>query len=433
MRLTRQLEILMTHLYVALRIRLRIVLWILVHRFMLLYKESKKGSSYASIRVVNAMTRFLTLQSLDVGVKTSFGFGDQQWKVTKGSLVVAHGNKRDWWFGKVEETFLHNVREDKKTTEIGAVHWTYRSYGPYIIASTLSDPATMIPLSKTAQSFEVATNSKKLTNQYEEGVQVVLVDIPKNLADNDSIVAEHSRSFEDSGRLDEEYSEDGGSSNEGGSETPHERRHHKACGCSGLEKSRMAGKGTYKARLVVKGFQQIHREPFYVGALNDTSTQHKNEGFQLAGQEENLKCRIKEILYGLIQAQKAMMKDRCSEKHVLGYVLTVDVTTVEWESRLQKSITIFLERRALQRCSTRADGGVEEEKLKFFVSSNCGASELIMEDDVLPERGVFRIVCGGTEWDRAVAQPQVNPDSTIAQVEQVTSFSDYRTSCVMYR
>ncbi|GJU75619.1 nuclear/nucleolar GTPase 2 [Tanacetum coccineum] len=35
------------------------------------------------------------------------------------------------------------------------------------------------------------------------------------------------------------------------------------------------------------------------------------------------------------------MKDRCSEKHVLSYVLTVDVTTVEWESRLQKSITIY--------------------------------------------------------------------------------------------
>ncbi|GJZ05234.1 retrovirus-related pol polyprotein from transposon TNT 1-94 [Tanacetum coccineum] len=40
----------------------------------------------------------------------------------------------------------------------------------------------------------------------------------------------------------------------------------------------------YKARLV---------EPSYVGALNDTSTQHKSKGFQLAGQEENLECRLK--------------------------------------------------------------------------------------------------------------------------------------------
>ncbi|GKE37142.1 hypothetical protein Tco_1460547, partial [Tanacetum coccineum] len=35
------------------------------------------------------------------------------------------------------------------------------------------------------------------------------------------------------------------------------------------------------------------------------------------------------------------MKDRCSEKHVLSYLLTVGVTTVEWESRLQNSITIW--------------------------------------------------------------------------------------------
>ncbi|GKC44436.1 retrovirus-related pol polyprotein from transposon TNT 1-94 [Tanacetum coccineum] len=33
-------------------------------------------------------------------------------------------------------------------------------------------------------------------------------------------------------------------------------------------------------------------------------------------------------------------KKRCSDKQVLGYVFTVGVTTIEWESRLQKSITI---------------------------------------------------------------------------------------------
>ncbi|GKD48297.1 hypothetical protein Tco_1277273 [Tanacetum coccineum] len=53
----------------------------------------------------------------------------------------------------------------------------------------------------------------------------------------------------------------------------------------------------------IKEEQNIsEKEPSYVGALNDTSTQHKSEGFQLAGQEENLECRLKEIMYGLIQA-----------------------------------------------------------------------------------------------------------------------------------
>ncbi|GJW65426.1 retrovirus-related pol polyprotein from transposon TNT 1-94 [Tanacetum coccineum] len=68
------------------------------------------------------------------------GFRDQQWKVTKGSLVVAYENKRGslymvevhpegigviivgsgsvtLWFREVEEGFLHNVRKDKETTK----------------------------------------------------------------------------------------------------------------------------------------------------------------------------------------------------------------------------------------------------------------------------------------------------------------------------
>ncbi|GJU19040.1 hypothetical protein Tco_1147006 [Tanacetum coccineum] len=66
------------------------------------------------------------------------GFGDQQWKVTKGSLVVARRNKHGslymveehpagigtiidgsgsaaLWFGEAEEAFLHNVREDNRS------------------------------------------------------------------------------------------------------------------------------------------------------------------------------------------------------------------------------------------------------------------------------------------------------------------------------
>ncbi|GJZ55799.1 hypothetical protein Tco_0610992 [Tanacetum coccineum] len=42
-------------------------------------------------------------------------------------------------------------------------------------------------------------------------------------------------------------------------------------------KEEQNGKKRYKARLVVKGFQPKRGEPSYVGALNDTSTQHKSE------------------------------------------------------------------------------------------------------------------------------------------------------------
>ncbi|GJQ90669.1 retrovirus-related pol polyprotein from transposon TNT 1-94 [Tanacetum coccineum] len=121
--------------------------------------------------------------------------------------------------------------------------------------------------------------------------------------------SENSGSFEDSGRSDEEDSEDGAFFEEEASrlhmyEYPPESL--------GLQlwmfnvKEWHNGRKRYKARLVVKGFQQkrgLH-EPSYVGALNDTSTHYKSEGFQLAGQEENLECILKEILYGLIQAPR---------------------------------------------------------------------------------------------------------------------------------
>nr|GEU92279.1 transcription factor LAF1-like [Tanacetum cinerariifolium] len=54
--------------------------------------------------------------------------------------------------------------------------------------------------------------------------------------------SEHSGSFAKSGRSDEKDSTDEASSKDGGSKTPQERRHHKACGCSRSKKSRIAVK-----------------------------------------------------------------------------------------------------------------------------------------------------------------------------------------------
>ncbi|GKB60976.1 retrovirus-related pol polyprotein from transposon TNT 1-94, partial [Tanacetum coccineum] len=76
------------------------------------------------VRYISGLKRrLISVGQLDKEVY-HVGFGDQQWKVTKGSLVVVHGNKRrslymveDWWFGEAEESFLHNVSEDKETAE----------------------------------------------------------------------------------------------------------------------------------------------------------------------------------------------------------------------------------------------------------------------------------------------------------------------------
>ncbi|GKC87365.1 retrovirus-related pol polyprotein from transposon TNT 1-94 [Tanacetum coccineum] len=73
------------------------------------------------------------------------GFRDQQWKVTKSSLVVdkrgclymvkvhpkgigaiingsgSYVTPETWWFGEAEESFLHNVSKDTETAEVGAI------------------------------------------------------------------------------------------------------------------------------------------------------------------------------------------------------------------------------------------------------------------------------------------------------------------------
>ncbi|GKF27891.1 hypothetical protein Tco_0094233 [Tanacetum coccineum] len=69
------------------------------------------------------------------------------------------------------------------------------------------------------------------------------------------------------------------------------------------------------------------------------------------------------------------MKDRCSEKQVLGYVLRVGVTTVEWESRLQKSIIIDVHQVG------------DEREVEVLRSFSWPPSELITDDVVLPARG----------------------------------------------
>ncbi|GJR45847.1 retrovirus-related pol polyprotein from transposon TNT 1-94 [Tanacetum coccineum] len=198
-------------------------------------------------------------------------FGDQQWKVTKGSLVVAHGNKRGSlymvrWFGEAEEGFLQNVRKDKETIEVfgcdsfvkvkdickEAMKCTFIGSGSDEMRYSFWDMKSHQVIRSRDITFVdsiykawSATNSSILTKPIQKS-HVVLVDIPENLAENDNIVAEHglsskitqnpcgssdtsegsenSKSFKDSGRLDEEDSKDEAFSEEGGSETPQVRR-----------------------------------------------------------------------------------------------------------------------------------------------------------------------------------------------------------------
>ncbi|GKC80069.1 hypothetical protein Tco_1130843 [Tanacetum coccineum] len=175
------------------------------------------------------------------------GFEDQQWKVTKGSLVVAHENKHgslymveDWWFGEEEESFLHNVSEDKETVKVEArlgIPEEWRGKDTSLAHLKVFGCDSLVKVKDVcgeAMKYSIyeaksVTNSCSLTKPIQKS-QVVLVDILENLAENDSIVAEHglsleitqspdgssntsegsenSRSFEDIRRSDKEDSED---------------------------------------------------------------------------------------------------------------------------------------------------------------------------------------------------------------------------------
>ncbi|GKA80228.1 hypothetical protein Tco_0786824, partial [Tanacetum coccineum] len=265
-------------------IRLRIVLWILVHRSMLpIEKKSLKGSRYApDVRYISGLKRrLISVGQLDEE-GYHVGFGDQQWKVTKGSLVVARRNKRGslcmvevhpkgigaiidgsgsavLWFGEAEEAFLHNVREDKETAEttagvafgvaerlsrtfraestglcaeapkmlwVDSVSTAYLIYRiPYVLIGLCipkeewqgNDTSLAHLKMKCDTAFEI----RRVTTLSEAEISYLWTRFIEPYTSKGS---ENSGSIKDSGRSDEEDSEDGASFKEGGSETPHVRR-----------------------------------------------------------------------------------------------------------------------------------------------------------------------------------------------------------------
>ncbi|GJR10737.1 hypothetical protein Tco_0793389 [Tanacetum coccineum] len=132
------------------------------------------------------------------------------------------------WFGEAEEAFLHDVREDKETvkkqkcTFIGndsdEIQYSFRDTKSHRVIR--SKDITFVDSIYGARS---ATDSSSLTEPIQKS-QVGLVGISENLAENDSIVAEHGLSSEITQspveRADEVYSENGASPGKEDPRTP---------------------------------------------------------------------------------------------------------------------------------------------------------------------------------------------------------------------
>ncbi|GKE46790.1 hypothetical protein Tco_1478048 [Tanacetum coccineum] len=225
------------------------------------------------------------------------------------------------------------------------------------------------------------TYSSILTKPIQKS-QVVLVDISENLAENDIIVVEHGLSSEIT-QSPESYSESLSS------KESVQWKYAIIEEMISLEKNLMcslvkisAGKKESQRLWMFKVKEEQNNrkrykarwvEPSYVGALNDTSTQHKSEGFQLAGQEKNLEYRLKEIMYGLIQAPR------------LRY-LKFDSFIKKDKALTWQSSTSLSDSWNEVPCSDVHQVG-DEREVEVLRSFNWPPSELITEDGVLPERG----------------------------------------------
>ncbi|GJZ11262.1 retrovirus-related pol polyprotein from transposon TNT 1-94, partial [Tanacetum coccineum] len=210
--------------------------------------------------------RLILVGQLDEG-GYHVGFGDEQWKVTKGSLVVARRNKHGSLIGMSVLSSKGNVPDVQK---VDIYFCKQGGLGKQKNLSFIMSVKTRKLQSKSCSRFNVNLQVKCLKSdnggeyrlripeeewrgkdtslahlkvfgcdsfvkvedvcrealKYSSSLmkpiqksQMVLVDIPENLVENDSIVAEHGLSSEITQNPDEEYSEDGASSKEVGFET----------------------------------------------------------------------------------------------------------------------------------------------------------------------------------------------------------------------
>ncbi|GKA75139.1 retrovirus-related pol polyprotein from transposon TNT 1-94 [Tanacetum coccineum] len=405
----------------------------------------------------DALVRLADDKTLDIAgvgnviLKTSFG--------TSWTLKDVR------WFGEAKESFLYNVSENKETIEskehgdscrgFEYVLDIFSSYSLLNLPHTLhSDRVAYSRGGMTREGYKSHTlegngseevrysfwdtkshqvirsrditfvdsiygarstkNSSSLTNLIQKS-QVVLVDIPKNLAENDSIVAEHRLSQKSlraqvgaqirvrgpktvgaSRIVEDEMKNTLKTKHPPRREAP--RLHRLPAGKKASQslwmfrvKEEQDGMKRYKDRLVVKSFQQIHRVDYI-------------KIFSLV-----VKMTTLELVLSIVAFEDLHLEQFDVKTAFLHGDLDKDIymTQPEGFQSTGKKKTLYSWNE--EPCSDVHQVG-DEIEVEVMLRFNWPPIELITEDGFLLERAC------------SVAQPQDNPDSMIAQVEQITPF-----------
>ncbi|GJZ76389.1 retrovirus-related pol polyprotein from transposon TNT 1-94 [Tanacetum coccineum] len=240
------------------------------------------------------------------------GFRDQQWKVTKGSIVVARGNKRgslymveDWRFGEAEEAFLHNVREDKETTKVGE---TGVAVGLRISEEEWRGKDTSLTHLKAAAQMKCDTSFE--IRRVTELPEAEILHLWTRFMDPGAQIRVRGPKTVGASRIvDDQIKNTLNTEYPPRREAPRLHKYEDPPESPGLW---VKEEHNSNKRLVLSivAAEDLHLEQldvkttFLHGDLDEDIYMTQPEGFQSAGKEENLVCKLKTSLYGSKQASR---------------------------------------------------------------------------------------------------------------------------------